>query len=293
MPKWERQSLTHGDNTERAYLSAARRTERGIDARIESALLASKVHYEKTGKLFYLTHRIVSRNRPYEDLDEEEQFNDPQLLTPKEIDINQVRAEWKRDMADLGILEPSTIPCVHHQHHTHGSGLTPSMMSRFPPPQYMASQNLAPSELDLQIAMFNDWQLQLLLNTQAPPVGSIPAQTQLIDVENYQGISWGAGEQVPNLIMEGMFPNETYIPATLSTNPQTVAAEDYTGFSSGLLEQPHFEGTDLLAKGMFSNETYVPADLPTTNPQQITLEDYMRFPLGPSGQPHFEEPDLI
>ncbi|KAL7962129.1 hypothetical protein V8C34DRAFT_270805 [Trichoderma compactum] len=62
---------THDENTERAYIAASRRSDRDIEARIKSALQASKIHKKRTGKALRITREIVLNEAMYEEEDGE------------------------------------------------------------------------------------------------------------------------------------------------------------------------------------------------------------------------------
>ncbi|KAL7938844.1 hypothetical protein V8C35DRAFT_89573 [Trichoderma chlorosporum] len=62
---------THDENTERAYIAASRRSDRDIEARIKSALQASKIHKKRTGKALRITREIVLNEAMYEEEDTE------------------------------------------------------------------------------------------------------------------------------------------------------------------------------------------------------------------------------
>ena len=57
-------------NQERAYTAASRRSDRGLEARYQSALMASEVHQRRTGKFLRITHEIVANEEMYEEEDD-------------------------------------------------------------------------------------------------------------------------------------------------------------------------------------------------------------------------------
>lgn len=57
------------ENTERAFIAASRRNDRSLEARVVSALQASKVHKERTGKALKITEDIVKAEEMYEEED--------------------------------------------------------------------------------------------------------------------------------------------------------------------------------------------------------------------------------
>jgi len=62
---------SHEENQERAYIAASRRSDRSIEARLQSARAASEVHKKRTGKGFKITEQIVMREEMYEEEDDD------------------------------------------------------------------------------------------------------------------------------------------------------------------------------------------------------------------------------
>jgi hypothetical protein len=63
---------SHEENQERAYIAASRRADRSIEARVQSARMASEIHKKRTGKGFRITEEIVMKEEMYEE--EEDEF---------------------------------------------------------------------------------------------------------------------------------------------------------------------------------------------------------------------------
>ncbi|KAJ4422614.1 hypothetical protein N0V82_002733 [Gnomoniopsis sp. IMI 355080] len=61
---------TPSENKERAYVAASRRGDRSIEARVESAKAASKIHFERTGKRLKISEEIVRKEEMYEEEDD-------------------------------------------------------------------------------------------------------------------------------------------------------------------------------------------------------------------------------
>ena len=66
----------------RAYAASARRKDRSIKARIESALNASALHFKRTGSCLYVTEAILSEGSGFDELEDFADFKDPGLLLP-------------------------------------------------------------------------------------------------------------------------------------------------------------------------------------------------------------------
>jgi len=60
---------------------------------MESALNASWQHYQRTGRALYITPATVMSNETFEELEDPEQFNDPDLLLPEELTGERLWAE--------------------------------------------------------------------------------------------------------------------------------------------------------------------------------------------------------
>ncbi|KAK5731444.1 hypothetical protein LTR17_011406 [Elasticomyces elasticus] len=58
---------THEENRERAYIAASRRSDRGLEARIESARRASEIHKRRTGRSLRVTEQDVINEEIYEE----------------------------------------------------------------------------------------------------------------------------------------------------------------------------------------------------------------------------------
>ncbi|KAF5582985.1 hypothetical protein FPCIR_9219 [Fusarium pseudocircinatum] len=62
---------SHEENQERAYIAASRRADRSLEARVQSAKMASEIHKKRTGKAFRITEEIVMKEEMYEEEDDE------------------------------------------------------------------------------------------------------------------------------------------------------------------------------------------------------------------------------
>ncbi|PWI72147.1 uncharacterized protein PCL_10770 [Purpureocillium lilacinum] len=61
---------SHEENQERAYIAASRRTDRSLEARVQSAHMASDIHKKRTGRSFRITEAIVMNEEMYEEEEE-------------------------------------------------------------------------------------------------------------------------------------------------------------------------------------------------------------------------------
>lgn len=62
---------THEENQERAYIAASRRSDRSLEARVESARQASKIHERRTGRSLRVTEQDVINEEMYEEEDDD------------------------------------------------------------------------------------------------------------------------------------------------------------------------------------------------------------------------------
>ncbi|KAH8655703.1 hypothetical protein BX600DRAFT_72080 [Xylariales sp. PMI_506] len=62
---------SHEQNQERAYVAASRRTDRSIEARVQSARMASAIHKKRTGRGFKVSEEVVQNEEMYEEEDDE------------------------------------------------------------------------------------------------------------------------------------------------------------------------------------------------------------------------------
>ncbi|TLD19490.1 putative mitochondrial carrier [Venturia nashicola] len=62
---------THEENQERAYIAASRRSDRSLEARIESARRASEIHKKRTGRGLRVTEQDVINEEMYEEEDDD------------------------------------------------------------------------------------------------------------------------------------------------------------------------------------------------------------------------------
>ncbi|KAJ6788065.1 hypothetical protein PWT90_08740 [Aphanocladium album] len=62
---------SHEENQERAYIAASRRTDRSLEARVQSARMASEIHKRRTGKSFRISEEIVLKEEMYEEEDDD------------------------------------------------------------------------------------------------------------------------------------------------------------------------------------------------------------------------------
>lgn len=67
----EQTERTHEENQERAYIAASRRSDRSLEARVESARRASEIHKRRTGRSLRVTEQDVINEEMYEEEDDD------------------------------------------------------------------------------------------------------------------------------------------------------------------------------------------------------------------------------
>ncbi|KAL8364947.1 hypothetical protein RB595_003980 [Gaeumannomyces hyphopodioides] len=100
---------SHEENQERAYVAASRRADRSIEARVQSARMASDIHKRRTGRGFKISEEIVMKEEMYE----EEEDDLPRYRTlaalaqhpPGSADIHERFSQFAAAEIGLGKLE--------------------------------------------------------------------------------------------------------------------------------------------------------------------------------------------
>ncbi|KAI1113995.1 hypothetical protein F5Y14DRAFT_441429 [Nemania sp. NC0429] len=62
---------SHEENQERAYIAASRRADRSLEARVQSAKMASDIHRKRTGRGLKVSEEIVLREEMYEEMEDD------------------------------------------------------------------------------------------------------------------------------------------------------------------------------------------------------------------------------
>ncbi|ORY58825.1 uncharacterized protein BCR38DRAFT_70468 [Pseudomassariella vexata] len=65
--KAQKTERSHEENQERAYIAASRRADRSLEARVQSARMASEIHRRRTGRGLKVTEEIVIKEEMYEE----------------------------------------------------------------------------------------------------------------------------------------------------------------------------------------------------------------------------------
>lgn len=70
-PKIQKTERSHEENQERAYIAASRRADRSLEARVQSARMASEIHRKRTGRGLKVSEEIVQREEMYEEMEDD------------------------------------------------------------------------------------------------------------------------------------------------------------------------------------------------------------------------------
>jgi hypothetical protein len=62
---------SHEENQERAYIAASRRADRSLEARVQSAKMASEIHRKRTGRGLKVSEEIVLKEEMYEEMEDD------------------------------------------------------------------------------------------------------------------------------------------------------------------------------------------------------------------------------
>ncbi|KAK3347897.1 hypothetical protein B0H65DRAFT_507880 [Neurospora tetraspora] len=129
---------THEANQERAYVAASRRSDRSLEARLQSARLASEIHKKRTGKGFKITTEAVLNDAMYEEEEEPRTARLPYATGnfqnfALEQHYQRVNAQFAEAFPTL--LQPPAMPLV-PQYMPMPQQRTMSMMSMNSAPSY-------------------------------------------------------------------------------------------------------------------------------------------------------------
>ncbi|KAF2278542.1 uncharacterized protein EI97DRAFT_440991 [Westerdykella ornata] len=111
---------SHLENKERAYVAASRRSDRSLEARLESAHQASNIHFERTGRRLVVNADIVEREEMYEEEDPAHQLRMMRAgsLQYRNLDNNildllqqsalaRAHAQWMPTTSLHGLVQPT------------------------------------------------------------------------------------------------------------------------------------------------------------------------------------------
>ncbi|KAI0438290.1 hypothetical protein F4803DRAFT_565403 [Xylaria telfairii] len=92
---------SHEENQERAYIAASRRADRSLEARVQSARMASAIHRKRTGRGLRVTEEIVRKEEMYEEMEDERPRNYGHLAAFRDVEHPGVDAMIMAQMAKI------------------------------------------------------------------------------------------------------------------------------------------------------------------------------------------------
>ncbi|KAF8541939.1 hypothetical protein BDD12DRAFT_877536 [Trichophaea hybrida] len=131
---------THEENQERAYIAASRRSDRSLEARIESARRASEIHKRRTGRALRVTEADVVNEEMYEEEDDDvtHAYRNLGLLMGGNGIDRRCAAYYQHQMQMRNIVDRALQDRIARTGNgVHNNGYTPGQMF---PPGYIASQ---------------------------------------------------------------------------------------------------------------------------------------------------------
>ncbi|KAL8713868.1 MAG: hypothetical protein Q9220_002013 [cf. Caloplaca sp. 1 TL-2023] len=141
---------THEENQERAYIAASRRSDRSLEARVESARRASEIHKRRTGRSLRVTEQDVVNEEMYEEEDDDLPFQYRRLtahLQTSSTDFNRKLSAYltnhvaMRSALDQAITSsyaqqyPNAPQFAHNQPGAYPGPFMPQGMTPAPSPQ--------------------------------------------------------------------------------------------------------------------------------------------------------------
>ncbi|KAF2768590.1 hypothetical protein EJ03DRAFT_118481 [Teratosphaeria nubilosa] len=135
---------THEENQERAYIAASRRSDRSLEARVESARRASEIHKRRTGRSLRVTEQDVINEEMYEEEDDDLPMQYRRLtahLYSANVDFSN---RLKAHIAGQAGMRDAFGAALYGQT-PHGQFMNPSMM-QMPSPQANFSHFMMPPQ---------------------------------------------------------------------------------------------------------------------------------------------------
>ncbi|KAH7095351.1 hypothetical protein FB567DRAFT_27341 [Paraphoma chrysanthemicola] len=130
---------THEENQERAYIAASRRSDRSLEARIESARRASEIHKKRTGRALRVTEQDVINEEMYEEEDDD------------------LPTQYQRLNAHLHTTSVMFNKKLHDYIATQHGVRNMFMMQYNNPQMQQFGGQFSPSTANMQPAMANNW----------------------------------------------------------------------------------------------------------------------------------------
>jgi hypothetical protein len=140
---------THEENQERAYIAASRRSDRSIEARVESARRASDIHKRRTGRSLRVREEDVVNEEMYEEEDDDLPLQYRQLtahLRTGNPDFNNRLAAYLTNHVAMRSALEQSISNSYAQQYPNAPQFAPQYSSVFPSPMLAHQQQQQQSQ---------------------------------------------------------------------------------------------------------------------------------------------------
>jgi hypothetical protein len=144
---------THEENQERAYIAASRRSDRSLEARVESARRASEIHKRRTGRSLRVREQDVINEEMYEEEDDDLPLQYRHLtahLRTGNLDFNNRLAAYLTNHVAMRSALEQSISHSYAQQYPNAPQFT-NQYSSFPSPMFAHQQQ--PQQLQQQQIM--------------------------------------------------------------------------------------------------------------------------------------------
>jgi len=139
---------THEENQERAYIAASRRSDRSLEARVESARRASEIHKKRTGRSLRITEQDVINEEMYEEEDDDLPMNYRLLqhrLRTDSADFNRrYLAYMTTQLSMRSALDQAYAQYFPNYDNIVNGGIDPSLPFGLPPPSLFQQPQQSP-----------------------------------------------------------------------------------------------------------------------------------------------------
>ncbi|RMD42366.1 hypothetical protein DV735_g2787, partial [Chaetothyriales sp. CBS 134920] len=115
---------SHAENQERAYIAASRRSDRSLEARVESARRASEIHKRRTGRSLRVTEEDVLNEEMYEEEDDRLPMHYQRLAAHLDIGSASFKARLAAYLTNHASLMQGGCPSPGNMADTFGGGGT-------------------------------------------------------------------------------------------------------------------------------------------------------------------------
>ncbi|KAI9785852.1 MAG: hypothetical protein M1816_008179 [Peltula sp. TS41687] len=148
---------THEENQERAYIAASRRSDRSLEARVESARRASEIHKRRTGRSLRVTEQDVINEEMYEEEDDDLPLQYRRLtahLQTGSADFNRRLAAYVTNQIAMRSALDQAINHTYAQQYPNAPRFPHHQASMFPSPM-LAPPTMSTSQLSSNPAPAN------------------------------------------------------------------------------------------------------------------------------------------